>query len=30
MEKAIIPTVVGFVSMMGVWGVFDTFHMVVM
>jgi len=30
MEKVIIPTVVGFVSMMGVWVVFDTFHMVVM
>ncbi len=30
MQKVIVPTVVGFLSMMGVWVVFDTFHMVAM
>jgi hypothetical protein len=30
MEKVIIPTVVGFLSLMGVWVVFDTIHVVVM
>jgi hypothetical protein len=30
MEKVVIPTVVGFLSLMGVWVVFDTLHVVVM
>ena len=30
MAKVIIPTVVGFMSMMGVWVAFDAVHTVVM
>ncbi|SFF88729.1 hypothetical protein SAMN05443635_103174 [Roseobacter denitrificans OCh 114] len=30
MLKVILPTAVGFASLMGVWVVFSTFHMVVM